>query len=198
MSAFADAAFLCLITQWSLVGTDTHESHTLGGKNNHYVSKLCRILPLDCNMTVFTRREGKCLISVPLYQKQEAVIFFQYIVQQFQDKSVNICVQRFCTSFIFYSYSQAGLTDLMLCSVEELGLKWYEFLLCSCPSLTHSWGCFQLRRAEEPWHSQEQKPRQRTDISVGESHINLPSWGRAHAGIANRAPGCSDGSHRAG
>lgn len=123
--------------------------------------------------------------------------FFHYLVQQFQDKSVNICVQRFCTSFIFNSYSQAGLTDLMLCWVEALGMKWYEFLLCSCPSLTHSWECFPLRRAEEPWHSREQKLRQRTDISAGEPHINLPSWGRARAGIASPAPGCSDGSHRA-
>ena len=31
----------------------------------------------------------------------------------------------------------------------------------------------------------------------GESHINLPSWGRAYAGIAKPAPGCSDGPHRA-
>lgn len=41
---FADPALLCLITQWSLVGTET--CHALGlrqnwrGKNNHYMSKL--------------------------------------------------------------------------------------------------------------------------------------------------------------
>lgn len=138
--------------------------------------------------------------------------FFHYLIQPFQDNSVNIYGWRFCKSFIIsYSYSQAGLTDLKLCWVEAIGMKWYEFLLCSCPSLTHSWGSFPLRK-EEPWHSQEQRPRGSQDrhsswwLSGAPCNsqpglwsvlAGLSSWGRTHTGMANPAPGCSDGSHRA-
>lgn len=94
-------------TQWSLVGSETHDSHASGlrqnwgWKNNCYMSKhsVCSILPLGNHCAtppgrsqqfVFTCNEEQCLVSVPLCQRQEAVIFFHYLVQPFQDNSVNI------------------------------------------------------------------------------------------------------------
>lgn len=77
-------------------------------------------------------------------------------------------------------------------------------------------GVFHLERTEEPWHSQKQKPRGTQDrhpscwapmaqrgtmwiCQPGSQKFlaGLSSWGRAHAGIANPAPGCSDSSHGA-
>lgn len=184
-----------------LVDTETHGIHTSGlrqnwgGKNSCYMSiTVCRILPLGSHCTappdrswqsIFTYGEDECMISVPLCQRQETGMFFQYLIQPFEDNSVNIDVWRFHTSFIIsYVYSQAGLTELKLCWVGALGMKWYEVLLCSCPSFTRSWGIFPLRR---DWRAMAQ-PEAKTQRNPGqtsqmvspygsvEHRVNLPAW----------------------